>query len=103
MFKEGWRTYYVYILTNRNKTVLYTGVTNSLQNRLRQHQNDILINKKTFVSRYKCHHLVYYEEFTWIQEAIAREKEIKGWLRIKKLNLIKTKNPNLDFLEDSFL
>jgi putative endonuclease len=60
------------------------------------------LKKESFASKYKCKHLLYYEKFTWIQEAIAREKEIKGWRRQKKLNLIKTINPNLKFLECLF-
>jgi len=102
MNSQGWHTYYIYILTNKNRTVLYTGVTNNLAKRLYQHRSDIKNNKKTFVARYKCAHLIYYEKFTWIQEAIAREKEIKGWLRVKKLRLIQAQNPNLDFLEGLF-
>lgn len=99
----GWHTYYVYILTNKNRTVLYTGVTNNLSRRLSEHSDNIKHNKNTFTGRYKCKHLLYYEKFTWIHDAIAREKEIKGWLRIKKLNLIKMANPNLEFLENLFL
>ncbi len=103
MKKEGWHTYYVYILTNKNRTVLYTGMTNNVQRRLSEHKENIRLNRKTFAARYNCKHLVYYEKFTWVHNAIAREKEIKGWLRIKKLSLIKTMNPNMDFLEHSFL
>ncbi|MBO0342143.1 MAG: GIY-YIG nuclease family protein [Bacteroidota bacterium] len=95
--------YYVYILTNKNKTVLYTGVTNNLSRRLVQHIENIRKARKTFTAKYKCKHLLYYEEYDWIQEAIAREKEIKGWVRTKKLSLIKSVNPNLDFLEEGFL
>lgn len=102
MHSEGWHTYYVYILTNKNKTVLYTGITNNLARRLQEHRNGILEKKSTFAARYNCRHLLYYEKFTWVQEAIAREKEIKGWLRVKKLELIKTQNPSMEFLEDMF-
>ena len=102
MYQEGWYTYYVYILTNQHRTVLYTGVTNNLPKRLYQHRDDIREKRKSFVARYKCRHLLYYEEYTWIQEAIAREKQIKGWLRIRKLDLIKAKNPDLKFLEHLF-
>ena len=103
MHKEGWHTYYIYILTNQKKTVLYTGITNNLSKRLLQHHDDILNRKRTFVAKYKCRHLLYYEKFTWVQEAIAREKQIKGWLRIKKLDLIKAQNPEMEFLESEFL
>ncbi|MBD8017077.1 GIY-YIG nuclease family protein [Kaistella pullorum] len=97
---NGWHTYYVYILTNKNRTVLYTGVTNNLSLRLFQHSSNM--NAKSFTSKYKCHFLIYYEKFTWIQEAIAREKEIKSLRRSLKLELIRNVNPNLDFLNEHF-
>jgi len=78
-------------------------MTNNLHKRLEQHYEDIKNNTKSFVARYRCRHLLHYEKYTWVKEAIAREKEIKGWLRIKKLNLIRTTNPNIDFLEKQFL
>ncbi|MGI9553263.1 MAG: GIY-YIG nuclease family protein [Aurantibacter sp.] len=103
MFKGvGSHTYHVYIITNKNKTVLYAGVTNYLAKRLYQHAENIKLKKKTFAARYKCRHLLYYEKFTWVQEAIAREKEIKGWRREKKIALIKTINPDMNFLEYLF-
>lgn len=101
-FQEGYHTYYIYIITNKTKTVLYTGVTNNLKIRLQQHQDNIILNNPTFASRYQVHFLLYYEKFTWIQEAIAREKEIKAWRKEKKLDLIKTINPDLNFLNDLF-
>ena len=97
-FQEGYHTYYIYILTNKTKTVLYTGLTNNLRIRLEQHKENILSNNPTFASKYKVCYLLYYEKFTWIQKAIAREKEIKGWRREKKMNLIKSTNPELEFL-----
>ncbi|WP_420601820.1 GIY-YIG nuclease family protein [Flagellimonas sp.] len=103
MSKEGWHTYYVYILTNKNRTVLYTRITNYLPRRLFEHKENVLLGRKTFAARYNCKHLIYYEKFTWVHDAIAREKEIKGWLRIEKLELIKTINPNMEFLDDLFL
>ena len=103
MHKKDRHTYYVYILTNRNKTVLYTGMTNNLTRRLYEHAENIQLGKKTFAAKYKCKHLLYYEKYSWVQEAIAREKEIKGWVRIKKLELIKTINPDMGFLEDMFI
>jgi putative endonuclease len=81
--------YYVYILTNKYNSVLYTGVTNDLTTRVDQHQN----NQSFFTSRYKVHKLVYFEEFTQINEAIAREKQIKGGSRQKKIDLIESVNP----------
>ncbi|MFK7061481.1 GIY-YIG nuclease family protein [Flavobacterium oreochromis] len=98
-FKEGYHTYYVYIITNKNKTVLYIGVTNNLKLRIQQHQDNIKSNKNTFASRYNACFLIYYEKFTWIQEAIAREKELKGWRREKKMELIARSNPTMEFIE----
>ena len=98
--EEGFHTYYIYILTNKAKTVYYTGVTNHLKIRLEQHKEGI--NPNSFTSKYNVYYLLYYEKFTWIQEAIAREKEIKGWRREKKINLIKTINPDLEFLNNLF-
>ncbi|SHL86606.1 GIY-YIG nuclease family protein [Flavobacterium chilense] len=94
----GYHTYYIYIITNKSKTVFYTGVTNNLRIRLSQHKENIGGESKSFTSKYKVEFLLYYEKFTWIQEAIGREKEIKGWNRNKKIELIKTINPDLDFL-----
>ena len=67
--------YYVYITTNPRKTTLYTGVTNDLKVRLKQHYLN-RGNKKTFASKYYCHKLIYFEYFSDINQAIAREKEI---------------------------
>ncbi len=100
--QEGYHTYYIYILTNKAKTVFYTGVTNNLRKRLNQHQDNILSKNKTFASQYNAQFLLFYEKFTWIQEAISREKEIKGWNRNKKLELIKTINPEFCFLNYLF-
>ncbi|HYV53476.1 MAG TPA: GIY-YIG nuclease family protein [Chitinophagaceae bacterium] len=85
--------YYVYIVTNPERTVLYTGVTNNLVQRLIEHWMN-RSDPKTFAGRYYCYNLIYFEEFQYIYNAIAREKEIKGWRREKKLELIKTKNPD---------
>ena len=75
-FEEGYHTYYIYIITNKTKTVLYTGVTNHLKIRLQQPQENIDPKKATFASKYNVHFLLYYEKYRWIQEAIVREKEI---------------------------
>ena len=83
------RTYYVYIITNRSKT-LYTGVTNNLERRMWEHKHG---TGSTFASRYKIDRLVYYESFDDIRNAIDREKQIKGLLRIKKISLIVSRNP----------
>ena len=100
--QEGFHRYYIYILTNKSKTVFYTGVTNSLRTRLCQHNENNLNGNNTFTAKYNVTYLLYYEKFTWIQEAIAREKEIKDWRREKKIQLIKTINPDLDFLNYLF-
>ena len=84
--------FHVYIVTNLLRTVLYTGVTNDLPQRIVEHflnQN----NLQTFTGRYKCFLLLYYEPFRYINNAIAREKEIKRWSRRKKDELITAFNP----------
>ena len=99
-YTEGIYTFYVYILTNKNRTVLYTGVTNNLKLRLHQHENKF--NPNSFTARSHAHFLIYFEKFGWIQLAIEREKEIKNLSREKKLNLIKELNPNLEFWNEHF-
>lgn len=94
-FSEGIYTFYVYILTNKRKTVLYTGLTNNLHKRLFQHSTKQ--NENSFTARYNVEFLIYYEKFGWIHKAIEREKEIKNFSRSKKLELIRCANPNLDF------
>ena len=84
--------YFVYILTNTNNTVLYTGVTNDILARVRQHKERYYPG--SFTSRYQVHKLVYYEVFDSIIAAIAREKQIKGGSRAKKLQLIHSANPD---------
>jgi putative endonuclease len=82
---------YVYIMTNRPRShVLYTGVTGGLVHRVFQHKNKSVPG---FTSRYNLTRLVYYEQFVYPDAAIAREKEIKGWRRSKKLRLIESMNP----------
>jgi putative endonuclease len=91
------KIYYVYILTNLHKTVLYVGVTNNLKKRLDDHYSQ-RGNRNSFTGRYNCYHLIYYEEHFFILNAIAREKEIKGWRREKKMKLISEKNQGLEFI-----
>ncbi|MFC5271588.1 GIY-YIG nuclease family protein [Adhaeribacter terreus] len=90
--------FFVYILTNPNKTVLYTGVTNDLEIRLAQHYQN-RGDKSSFTGKYHCYKLLYFETFPGIEQAIAREKEIKGWTRAKKEALIASTNPNWEFLK----
>jgi len=82
---------YVYILTNKNNSVLYTGVTNDLKRRLEEHTQKI--NPNSFTSRYNLNKLVYYESFFLIGDAIASEKQIKAGSRAKKVALIHSMNP----------
>jgi len=89
--------YYVYIITNKNRTVLYTGVTNDLKRRLHEHENRLLPG---FSKKYNCHYTLYYEHFTHIEHAIDREKEIKKWRREKKEKLISSFNPGWKFLNE---
>ena len=89
--------FYIYITTNNSRNVFYTGVTNNLTQRLFEHWKN-RGSLQTFAGRYNCFNLVYYEEFTYINNAIAREKQIKGWRREKKLDLIRAVNPSLRFL-----
>jgi len=85
-------------MTNSHKNVLYTGVTNNLKRRVAEHEGGL---DKGFCRKFNCNCLIYYEEFRSIKNAIKREKELKGWQREKKDNLIKQKNPQLAFLNNS--
>ncbi len=96
----GTHNYFVYILTNYNKTVVYIGVTNDIKTRIYYHKNPGLVTKIPFTTKYKCYYLVYYERFQWIDEAIAREKQLKKWRREKKDKLITDFNPEWKFLND---
>lgn len=91
------RTYFVYILSNRGRTVLYTGVTNDLIRRLEEHRVGI---GSAFVARYRAFELLYFEEHGDINDAIAREKQIKAGSRAKKLSLIQAFNPERRDLSD---
>ena len=82
--------YWVYIITNTHNTVLYVGVTNNLERRIYEHKHKVI---KGFSLKYNLHKLVYYEETHDITASIAREKQIKGWTRIKKNILINELNP----------
>ena len=99
MFKN----YYVYIISNEKKSVLYIGVTNSIQKRLSQHYFDSQNAKKSFAGKYNCYYLLYYETFEEINNAILREKQLKGLRREKKNKLISDFNPNWDFLNNDIL
>ena len=93
-------SYYVYILTNKMRSVMYIGVTSDLKRRLREHKEEQIDG---FTKKYHVHSLVYYEEFPSIREAILREKQLKGWVRKKKNALVETKNPEwIDWGENLF-
>ena len=83
--------YYVYILTNKYGTVLYTGVTKDLVKRVYEHKNHL--DKDSFTAKYNVTKLVYYEQTTDVKSAIEREKQIKSWSRDKKTSLIFKMNP----------
>ena len=90
--------YYTYILASRTKT-LYIGVTNDIERRIWEHKAKELPG---FAQHYNIDRLVYYEDYEWIQDAIAREKQLKGWLRRKKIELIESLNPEWDDLAENW-
>lgn len=90
------KDYYVYILTNKSKT-LYTGITNDLNRRLYEHKIKLI---NGFTKKYNLDILVYFEMFNNPDDAIRREKQIKGWLRKKKIALIESMNPDWKDLSD---
>lgn len=93
------RHYYVYLLTNRHNTVLYTGVTNNLERRVHEHKTKAIPG---FTAQYNVNKLVYFEETINVQAAIAREKEIKGWRREKKDALVDSINPDWKDLSEEW-
>ena len=92
------RHFYVYILSSKSR-VLYTGITDNIYRRVWEHKNDV---NPGFTRDYKVHRLVYYERFQYVNNAIAREKSIKGWLRRKKIALIEAENPTWEDLSASW-
>lgn len=94
--------YYVYILTNKYKNVLYVGVTNNLARRLFEHSIE-KAKKTSFTFRYNCDFLIYYEHQVNREGAFAREKEIKKWRREKKDKLIESFNPEWNFLNEEVM
>ena len=81
---------YMYMMSSSSRRALYTGVTARFRHRVFEHKNDLV---EGFSSKYKCHRLVYFERFTNIVDAIAREKQVKGWRRDKKNKLVESVNP----------
>ena len=92
------KEYYVYIMTNKSR-ILYTGVTNNLIRRVYEHKNKLAAG---FTSKYNIQFLVYYEMTTDVHAALAREKQIKGWLRAKKIALINSMNPSWKDLSEEW-
>jgi putative endonuclease len=92
------KEYYVYILANEGR-MLYTGVTNDLMRRIYEHKNHLV---EGYTKKYKISKLIYYEQTNDIYEAITREKQIKGWLRKKKIKLIESINPEWDDLSKNW-
>jgi putative endonuclease len=83
--------YYVYITANKNNNVIYIGVTNNIERRIYEHKSGEI---KGFTQKYNVHKLVYVEMYSNIDDAIKREKQLKGWSRSKKNILIETTNPD---------
>ena len=84
-----YKTYYIYIMSSNNNCSLDIGVTDDLERRVAEHKSG---NGSVFTAKYHCHKLVYYESFSDIKQAIAREKQLKGWKRERKDALIETIN-----------
>ena len=93
------RSYYVYIMANKKNGTIYTGVTNNLVRRVSEHKQKLTPG---FTSRYGLNRLVYFEETDDIRFAIFREKQIKGWLRRKKIALIESINPSWSDISESW-
>ena len=87
--------YYIYILTNKTNSTIYIGITNNLRRRLYEHKNELI---EGFSQKYHIHKLVYIEQYSEVNRAIAREKQLKRWVRIKKNRLIESQNPNWEDL-----
>jgi len=93
--------YYVYMMSNTHRNVLYTGITNDLIRRVYEHRNHL--DKGSYSDRYNAEYLVYYESTTDVRAAIEREKQIKGWNRKRKDKLVTSKNPNWVDLYETIL
>ena len=94
-------SYYVYIMTNKNRNVLYVGVTNDLIKRVFEHKHHL--DKGSFTARYNVEKLVYFEMTSDVKAAIEREKQIKGWNRKRKNQLVESMNPVLKDLYEGLL
>jgi len=92
--------YWVYIVSNNTRSALYIGITSELRVRVWQHRNGE--RPGSFAQRYQCGHLVYFKHYREIRDAIAREKQLKGWRRQKKNALISALNPRWDDLAEDW-
>ncbi|MDA1084618.1 MAG: GIY-YIG nuclease family protein [Bacteroidetes bacterium] len=95
MAKRYYHNYWVYILANKPRGALYIGVTGGLDDRMERHMRN---EGSKFTAKYNVKQLVYFEEFQYVLDAIAREKQLKNWHRAWKINLIEARNPNWDNL-----
>ena len=93
------KTFYVYILASKKNGVLYTGVTNDLTRRIFEHKQKLIDG---FTAKYNIHILVHYEQTNDVNAAIKMKKQIKSWLRIKKIQLIEENNPTWKDLSDDW-
>ncbi len=91
MPRRTYHNYWVYIITNKPRGVLYIGVTGGLDDRMERHVNGL---GSHFSAKYKLKRLVYFEQFQYVQDAISREKQLKNWHRQWKINLIEQQNPD---------
>lgn len=95
-----YKHYYVYFMSSNNNSALYIGVTDDIERRVNEHKSGLIPG---FTQKYYCSKLVYYEEYSDIDEAISREKQLKKWIRKKKDNLILEKNPTFKDLSMEFI
>ena len=95
-----YNTYYIYIMSSPNNSTIYIGVTNDIERRIKEHKSGLIPG---FTQKYNCCKLVYYEQYSDINQAIEREKKLKKWRREKKEWLIKTMNPDFKDLGDEIV
>ena len=93
------KQFFVYIMTNKRNTVLYTSMTNNIRRRVHEHKQKLVDG---FTKKYNVTRLVYHEMYTGVRDAITREKQIKGWIRKKKLALIESMNPKWEDLSEGW-
>jgi putative endonuclease len=99
MFQDINKQGFVYIMSNKNRTTFYIGVTSNIEQRVYEHKSRL---NDGFTKKYNCHDLVYFEELQGLQYAIDREKQLKNWKREWKIELIKTTNPEMIDLSEGW-